>query len=136
MALEYDIEELDGVVRPVVRLRLPEKIARTLVAEELPTLDRPLRFAVLRGNRGAVRAADLLTLQEKLDDPYTDEERETARRLREDVANRPRSSETHRTFPREGGGRHGGKGGGGNRGGGNRSGGNRGGGKRRGGRGR
>ncbi len=139
VALEYDIEELDGVVRPVVRLRLPEKIARTLVAEELPTLDRPLRFAVLRGNRGAVRAADLPTLQEKLDDPYTDEERETARRLREDVANRPRSSDTHRTFPRQE--RHGGKGGGGKggdgkRGGGNRGGGNRGGVKRGGGRGR
>ena len=40
----------------VARLRLPEKIARTLTEDELPALDRPLRFVVTRGARGAARA--------------------------------------------------------------------------------
>jgi hypothetical protein len=73
--LEYDVEEHDDRLQPVVRLRLPEKLARTLVSEELPVLDRPLRFVVPRGQRGAVRADDLLELQERLDLPFTDEER-------------------------------------------------------------
>ena len=81
--LDYDIEEVDGTLRPVVRLRLPEKIARTLVVEELPEFDRPLRFMVPRGQRGSVRAADLPTLQQRLDDPYTDEERLSAQRSRD-----------------------------------------------------
>lgn len=81
--LDYDVEEVDGALRPVVRLRLPEKVARTLVVEELPTMDRALRFIVPRGQRGAVRAADLPTLQERLDDPFTDEEKENEQRLRE-----------------------------------------------------
>ena len=76
VTLDYDVEERDGQFVPVVRLRLPEKLARTLVAEELPTLDRALRFVVVRGQRGAVRADTLEALQQRLDDPYTDEERE------------------------------------------------------------
>jgi hypothetical protein len=75
VTLEYDVEEHEGRLQPVVRLRLPEKLARTLVHEELPPLDRPLRFVVPRGQRGAVRADDLLALQERLDLPFTDEER-------------------------------------------------------------
>lgn len=86
--LDYDVEDVDGALRPVVRLRLPEKMARTLVEEELPTMDRALRFVVPRGQRGSVRAADLLTLQERLDDPFTDEERENEQRLREVRRNR------------------------------------------------
>ncbi len=135
--LEYDVEEVDGALLAVVRLRIPEKIARTLVVEELPTLDRPLRFAVTRGQRGAVRAADLPTLQQRLDDPYTDEERETAQRVREDTS-RPRRSEVRGAAKRDGrpGGHRGGgtRGGGGGGGRGGRSGGNRGGGGRGGGR--
>ncbi len=107
--LDYDVEELEDGVRPVVRLRLPEKIARTLVAEELPTLDRALRFMVPRGQRGAVRAADLLTLQNRLDDPYTDEERETARRGQE--AREQSGERGRREGPRRGsGGRESGRG--------------------------
>lgn len=135
--LEYDVEEVDGALLAVVRLRIPEKIARTLVVEELPTLDRPLRFAVTRGQRGAVRAADLPALQQRLDDPYTDEERETAQRVREDTS-RPRRSEVRGAAKRDGrpGGHRGGgtRGGGGGGGRGGRSGGNRGGGGRGGGR--
>jgi hypothetical protein len=70
--VEYDVEEGTGdegapVRRAVARLRLPEKMARTLASEELPTLDRPLRFVVLRGPRGAVRATSVQELQELLD---------------------------------------------------------------------
>ena len=75
VGLDYDVEELESGLRAVVRLRLPEKLARTLAPEELPVLDRPLRFMVPRGQRGSVRADDLRTLQEKLDDPYTDFEK-------------------------------------------------------------
>ncbi len=74
--IDYDVEETTEGVTGVARLRLPEKIARTLVEEELPVLDRPLRFVVLRGARGAVKAATLLELQERLDEPFTDDERQ------------------------------------------------------------
>ncbi len=79
VGLEYDIEEHDGRLLPVVRLRLPEKLARTVVVEELPILDRPLRYVVPRGQRGSVRADDLRTLQDRLDDPFTDLERRSER---------------------------------------------------------
>ena len=82
--LEYDIEERDGVQTAVVRYCLPEKLARTVIAEELPVLDRPIRFKVMRGQRGAVRADDLDTLQQRLDDPYTDEERSREQQAREE----------------------------------------------------
>ncbi|MBU6367645.1 MAG: DEAD/DEAH box helicase, partial [Gemmatimonadetes bacterium] len=75
VALEYDQEPAEGGWRPVVRLHLPEKVARTLVAEELPVLDRPLRFVVHRGQRGAVHGDTLEALQERLDAPYTEAER-------------------------------------------------------------
>jgi hypothetical protein len=83
--IEYDLEPSpaggsgereDGVV-PVARLRLPEKLARTLTEAELPDLDRPLRFVVLRGPRGAVRAATLDELREVLDRPWSPEELES-----------------------------------------------------------
>jgi hypothetical protein len=58
----------------VARLRLPEKIARTLTEMEVPTLDRPVRFVVLRGQRGAVRADSLDELQEGLAQPWSPDE--------------------------------------------------------------
>ena len=69
--IEYDVE--DGV-GGVARLRLPEKMARTLHESELPALDRPLRFSVHRGARGSVRGATLEELQELLDRPWMPEE--------------------------------------------------------------
>lgn len=69
--LHYDVEDTDTGPLGVVRLRLPEKMARTLVAEELPVLDRPLRFVVTRGKRGAVRAASLDELQQLLEQPFS-----------------------------------------------------------------
>jgi ATP-dependent helicase HrpA len=72
--IQYDVE--DGTDGPfgVARLRLPEKLARTMVDEELPALDRPLRFVVTRGARGAARAATLEALQEELERPFTEQE--------------------------------------------------------------
>ncbi len=72
--IDYDVEDGTGVAR----LRLPEKMARTLVDAELPELDRPLRFIVTRGQRGAVRAPTLSELQDLLDRPWTPAEVEGA----------------------------------------------------------
>lgn len=80
--LDYDVEEGDAGRVGVVRLGLPEKLARTLVAEELPTLDRPMRFAVHRGQRGSVHATTLDELQERLDRPWTPSEVEEERTRR------------------------------------------------------
>jgi hypothetical protein len=74
--LYYDVEETTN--RGVVRVVLPEKVARGLVAEELPELDRPLRFTVTRGARGSVRADSLGELHDALARPYTDAEAERA----------------------------------------------------------
>ena len=73
--IHYDVEEnAEGAPFGVARLRLPEKLARTLAEEELPVLDRPLRFIVTRGARGAARAGSLSELQEELERPFTEEE--------------------------------------------------------------
>ncbi len=72
--IDYDVEEQNGQRRGVARLRLPEKIARSLTAAEIPQLDRPVRFVVLRGQRGAVRADDLDQLQERLAQPWSPDE--------------------------------------------------------------
>ena len=72
--IDYDVENVDGASRGVARLRLPEKLARTLAEEELPVLDRPVRFTVLRGPRGAVRAATLDELQDILSRPWSPNE--------------------------------------------------------------
>jgi hypothetical protein len=79
VAIDYDVEETPEGLLGVARLRLPEKIARNVVAEELPELDRPIRFTVVRGARGSVKAATLDELQERLDDPFTDEEKVRSR---------------------------------------------------------
>ncbi|MDC0710019.1 DEAD/DEAH box helicase [Stigmatella sp. ncwal1] len=93
--LSYEVEPgTAGAPRGVVRLHLPEKLARTLVEEELPMLDRPVRFMVSRGQRGTVRAETLLELQELLEMPWMQEEIE--------------SRHGHR--PGKGGGRGGGRG--------------------------
>jgi hypothetical protein len=78
--IDYDVEEAPEGHIGVARLRLPEKLARTLDGSELPTLDRPLRFSVHRGQRGTVRAATLDELQELLDRPWTPEEAAAADR--------------------------------------------------------
>jgi hypothetical protein len=72
--IDYDVEDRDGERRGVARLRLPEKIARTLTQAEIPEVDRPVRFVVLRGQRGAVRADALDDLQERLAQPWSPDE--------------------------------------------------------------
>jgi hypothetical protein len=74
IAIDYDVEEKDGMRTAVARLRLPQKIAKNLTEMELPSLDRPIRFVVLRGQRGAVRADTLEELQEELEKPWSPDE--------------------------------------------------------------
>jgi len=89
--INYEVEEHDGESIGVARIRLSEKMARTLTEDELPRLDRPLRFIVTRGVRGAARANSLEQLQEELDRPFTmkeiedlDRRKETEKRERHD----------------------------------------------------
>ena len=73
--IEYDVEERDdGTLFGVARLRLPEKLARTVIAEELPPFDRPYRFVVLRGQRGSARGRTIGELQDALDAPWMPDE--------------------------------------------------------------
>lgn len=72
--IDYDVEEGGDALIAVARLRLPEKIARSIAEAELPVLDRPLRFVVVRGQRGAIRADALDELQEMLARPWSPDE--------------------------------------------------------------
>jgi ATP-dependent helicase HrpA len=72
--IEYDVENENGTPFGVARLRLPEKLAKTMTEEELPSLDRPVRFVVIRGQRGAIRANTLDDLQEALAQPWSPDE--------------------------------------------------------------
>jgi hypothetical protein len=136
--IDYDVEEKDGVNTGVARLRLPEKLAKTLSEAELPTLDRPMRFVVTRGQRGAVRAPTLDELQERLDQPWTEEEIERFNQKRDEARHAARGNS--RPQRRDRGGRpeqkRGGQQRGGQERGGHERGGRDGGGKRPGGRGR
>jgi len=60
--VDYEVEQGQGVVR----LRLKEGQARRLQPRDLPPLDRPIRFTVLRGKREAVRADSLEDLRRQL----------------------------------------------------------------------
>jgi ATP-dependent helicase HrpA len=51
----------------VVRARVPDWLIRDLEDEEVPTLDRPLRWTVLRGRKEALRAESLEEAREMLD---------------------------------------------------------------------
>jgi hypothetical protein len=60
--LEYEVSDGAGVVR----LRLREGQARRLSASDVPALDRPVRFAVVRGGEPELRAESVEELQELL----------------------------------------------------------------------
>ena len=94
--IDYDVEETDGRRTAVARLRLPEKMARTLTPSELPELDRPIRFTVTRGQRGAVRAGTLEELQEQLDRPWTDAELAALAQAREERRERKKAARQER----------------------------------------
>ena len=117
--IEYDAEERDGGFTGVARLRLPEKIARNLTDTELPQLDRPLRFVVVRGQRGAIRADTLDELQELLAQPWSPDEVEESpyasedasrdeRRARDLAKRRRRNRREQHPRPERGGKRRGG----------------------------
>jgi hypothetical protein len=72
--VEYDLEWEGDRAVPVARLRLPERLTRGLLEDELPRLDRPLRFVVPRGQRGAVRASSLTELHDALEQPWMRDE--------------------------------------------------------------
>ena len=60
--VDYEVEQGVGVVR----LRLKEGQARRLQPRDLPPLDRPVRFTVVRGKREAVRSDSLEELRRQL----------------------------------------------------------------------
>ncbi len=62
VALEYDVEGGE----PVVRMRLREGQARRLRSGDLPSLDRALRFEVVRGHHPPIRAGSLGALHDAL----------------------------------------------------------------------
>ena len=92
IGMHYEIEESEGGPRGVVRLQLPEKIARSLVEQELPTLDRPLRFTVSRGARGAVRGDTLGEVQDALARPFSRDELDRGRAGRDERTGRDERS--------------------------------------------
>jgi hypothetical protein len=79
LAIDYEVERGTGVAR----LRLREGHARRLRDGDLPALDRPVRFTVMRGKREAVRADSLAELRAKLKAlPAHERARAPARRRR------------------------------------------------------
>lgn len=80
-AIEYGIERGQGVAR----LRLREGQARRLTEEDLPVLDRPIRFAVVRGAEHPLEAESLDMLQALLRKPspkaHPHRHRKTSRRI-------------------------------------------------------
>jgi hypothetical protein len=67
--VDYEVEAGGGVMR----LRLKEGQARRLQPRDLPPLDRPVRFTVLRGKREAVRADSVEELHRQLSGLTRDE---------------------------------------------------------------
>jgi ATP-dependent helicase HrpA len=76
--LDYEVESGTGVVW----LRLREGQARRLHEREIPPLDRPVRFTVVRGRHPAVRAASLAELRVALMSLPRNEPRARPRRRR------------------------------------------------------
>jgi hypothetical protein len=67
LPLEYDVEtDAEGQRTAIARIRVPEKLANQLEDEDIPELDRPVRFIVYRGAKGVVKANTLAELREKL----------------------------------------------------------------------
>lgn len=77
-ALDYEIE--NG--QPVVRIRMKEALARRLGSHEVPVLDRPVMFTVMRGKHAAIRAASLQELRRLLSAGGSDRRRGGSTRRR------------------------------------------------------
>jgi hypothetical protein len=78
--LDYEVEGGIGVAR----VRLREGQARRLRQDELPPLDRPLRFAVQRGGRPPIHADTVSALQVALRRSSTTEDEDQPRFLPQD----------------------------------------------------
>ena len=76
--LDYEIE--DG--HAVVRLRLKENLAHRLSSHEVPVLDRPVEFTVVRGRHAALRAASLQELRRLLSAGPSGRRRSSSARMR------------------------------------------------------
>jgi ATP-dependent RNA helicase HrpA len=76
--LDYEIQAGEGVAR----VRLREGQAKRLRADELPVLDRPLRFAVQRGSHPPLVADTIAALQDLLRRSRRNEEEEEDRSYR------------------------------------------------------
>lgn len=98
--IEYDVEVDDaGATQAVARLRLPEKLARVITKEDLPELDRPLRFAVHRGARGGVRATTLEELKLRLMEDEKTRPRDERHSSRRDDQNSRRGARSGKGRP-------------------------------------
>jgi hypothetical protein len=87
--LEYDVEfDEAGAPRGVVRLRLAEKLARALTEDDVPVLDRPVRFVAFRGARGSVKAATLPELRRAMAEGPAPREDDKARRRDDERSNK------------------------------------------------
>jgi len=64
-AVEYDVERGEAIAR----IRLREGQARRLTVDDLPPLDRPVRFAVVRGGEAPIEAESLDALRALLRTP-------------------------------------------------------------------
>jgi ATP-dependent helicase HrpA len=105
--MHYEIEDAPGGPLGVVRLVIPEKIARGLIREELPDVDRPMRFTVTRGGRGSVKAGSLEEIADALERPYTDEELSRSQERSQSSSRGPNPSRGGRDGRGGGGGRGG-----------------------------
>ncbi len=105
--MHYEIEDTPGGPLGVVRLVIPEKIARGLIREELPDVDRPMRFTVTRGGRGSVKAGSLEEIADALERPYTDEELSRSQERSQSSSRGPNPSRGGRDGRGGGGGRGG-----------------------------
>jgi hypothetical protein len=76
--LNYDVENGQAVVR----LRMKEGVARRLRAHEVPRLDRPVLFTVVRGKQASIRAASIEELRRGLTAARADRPRSARARTR------------------------------------------------------
>ena len=65
--MHYEVEDTVSGPLGVVRLILPEKVARDLTPQDLPHFERPLRFTITRGARGSVKASSVEDLRAALE---------------------------------------------------------------------
>lgn len=76
--LDYDIENGQGVVR----LRMKEGVARRLRAADVPPLDRPVAYTVVRGKQASIRASSIEELRRAITAARTDRNRSPRARTR------------------------------------------------------